>query len=141
MRKKLKRLLLSERGDSSYISSFIYILVVVILVAFIINVFHIISVKQEMDHIADQIVKQIQLNGGTSGDTDALFTFLTNQMSEVEGLSYQVSGPSNTGRIQIGTPFYVTVTGRCYLGGFWKFNLVPINIRSQGAGVSERYWK
>lgn len=141
MRKKLKRLLLSERGDSSYISSFIYILVVVILVAFIINVFHIISVKQEMDHIADQIVKQIQLNGGTSGDTDALFSFLTSQMSEVDGISYQVSGPGNTGRIQIGTPFYVTVTGRCYLGGFWKFNLVPINVRAQGAGVSEHYWK
>ena len=141
LRKKLKRLLLSERGDSSYISSFIYILVVVILVAFIINVFHIISVKQEMDHIADQIVKQIQLNGGTSGDTDALFSFLTSQMSEVDGISYQVSGPSNTGRIQIGTPFYVTVTGRCYLGGFWKFNLVPINVRSQGAGISEHYWK
>ena len=120
LRKKLKRLLLSERGDSSYISSFIYILVVVILVAFIISVFHIISVKQEMDHIADQIVKQIQLNGGTSGDTDALFSFLTSQMSEVDGISYQVSGPGNTGHIQIGTPFYVTVTGRCYLGGFWK---------------------
>lgn len=141
MRKKLKRLLLSERGDFSYISSFIYILVVVILAAFIINVFHIISVKQEMDHITDQIVKQIQLNGGTSGDTDALFSFLTNQMSGVDGLSYQVSGSGNTGRIQIGTPFYVTVTGRCYLGGFWKFNLVPINVRSQGAGVSEYYWK
>lgn len=141
MRKKLKRLLLSERGDSSYISSFIYILVVVILVAFIINVFHIISVKQEMDHITDQIVKQIQLNGGISGDTDALFSFLTDQMSDVDGLSYQVSGSGNTGRIQIGTPFYVTVTGRCYLGGFWKFNLVPINVRSQGAGISEYYWK
>ncbi len=141
MRKKLKRLLLSERGDSSYISSFIYILVVVILVAFIINVFHIISVKQEMDHITDQIVKQIQLNGGISGDTDTLFSFLTDQMSGVDGLSYQVSGSGNTGRIQIGTPFYVTVTGRCYLGGFWKFNLVPINVRSQGAGVSEYYWK
>ena len=141
MRKKLKRLLLSERGDSSYISSFIYILVEVILVAFIINVFHIISVKQEMDHITDQIVKQIQLNGGISGDTDTLFSFLTDQMSGVDGLSYQVSGSGNTGRIQIGTPFYVTVTGRCYLGGFWKFNLVPINVRSQGAGVSEYYWK
>ena len=118
MRKKLKRLLLSERGDSSYISSFVYILVVVILVAFIINVFHIIFVKQEMDHIADQIVKHTQLNGGTSGDTDALFSFLTSQMGEVDGISYQVSGPGNTGRIQIGTPFYVTVTRRCYLGGF-----------------------
>lgn len=59
MKKKIRRLLLSERGDSSYISSFVYILAVVIMIVFIINVFHIISVKQEMDHMADQMVKQI----------------------------------------------------------------------------------
>lgn len=141
MKKKLKRLLLSERGDSSYISSFVYILVVVILVAFIIHVFHIISTKQEMDHIADQLIKQIQLNGGVSGETDSLFSFLSSEISDVEGLSYQVSGPGDTGHIQIGTPFYVTVTGRCHLGGFWKFNPVPINVRAQEAGVSEHYWK
>ena len=141
MKKKLKRLLLSERGDSSYISSFVYILVTVLLIAFIINVFHIISVKQAMDHMAGQLVKQIQLNGGTSGETDTLFSFLSGQLDEATGISYQVSDPGNTGRIQIGTPFYVTVTGRCHLGGFWKFNLVPLNVRSQGAGVSEHYWK
>lgn len=112
LKNKLKRLLLSERGHSSYISSFIYILVAVILIAFIINVFHIISVKQEMDHIADQIVKQIQLNGGTSGETDSLFSYLSGEMSEAEGLAYQVSCSGSSSRIQIGSPFYVTVTGR-----------------------------
>lgn len=73
MKKKAKRLLLSERGDASYISNFVYILVVVIMIVSIINVFHIISVKQEMDHISDQLVKQIQLNGGTNADTAAFF--------------------------------------------------------------------
>lgn len=111
------------------------------MIAFIINVFHIISVKQEMDHISDQLVKQIQLNGGKSNDTDALFNYLAGELSEVSGLTYQVTSSGSTDRIQIGTPFYVSVTGRCYLGGFWKFNLVPINIRAQGAGVSEHYWK
>lgn len=141
LRKKIKRILLSEKGDASYISSFVYILVVAILIAFIINVFHMISVKQEMDLIADQVVKQIQLNGGKSSDTDSLFSFLANEISDVDGLAFQVSCSGSADRIQIGTPFYVTVTGRCYLGGFWKFNLVPINIRAQGAGVSEHYWK
>lgn len=75
MKNKLKRLLISENGESSYVSSFVYILVVVILITFIINVFHIISVKQEMDHIADQIVKQVQLNGGVSGDTTSPMSF------------------------------------------------------------------
>lgn len=91
--------------------------------------------------MADQLVKQIQLNGGTSADTAALFNHLSTQMSGVEGLAYQVDSSGSSSRIQIGTPFYVTVTGRMYLGGFWKFNLVPIDIRAQGAGVSEHYWK
>ena len=141
MTKDVRRILSSERGDSSYISSFIYILVVVIMIAFIINVFHIISVKQEMDHMADQIVKQIQLNGGTSADTESLFNFLADQMQDVEDLTYTITCSGDSEYIQLGTPFYVSVTGRCYLGGFWNFDIVPINIRSQGAGVSEHYWK
>ena len=117
MKKGIRRLLLSERGDSSYISSFVYILVVAIMIAFIINVFHIISVKQEMDHISDQLVKQIQLNGGKSNDTDALFNYLAGELSEVSGLTYQVTSSGRTIRpIQIGTPFYVSVTGRCGSG-------------------------
>ena len=137
----IKKIIRSERGDVSYISTFVYILVAMIMVAFILNVFHIISVKQEMDHISDQLVKQIQLNGGTNADTGALFSYLAAPLSEVEGLTYQVTSCGSTNRIQIGTPFYVTVTGRCYLGGFWKLNLVPIDIKANGAGVSEHYWK
>ena len=137
----IKKVIKSERGDVSYISTFVYILVAMIMVAFILNVFHIISVKQEMDHISDQLVKQIQLNGGTNADTGALFSYLATPLSEVEGLTYQVTSSGSTNRIQIGTPFYVTVTGRCYLGGFWKLNLVPIAIKANGAGVSEHYWK
>lgn len=139
--KRTLRLIQSEKGEASYISSFIYILVAVILIAFILNVFHIISVKQEMDHCADQLTKQIQLNGGVNGDTDSLFSFLSRQMDGVEGLTWQVDSPVSTDQIQIGTPFYVTVSGTCYLGGFWNFNLVPIRIVAQGAGVSEHYWK
>ncbi|MBQ8280616.1 MAG: DUF4320 family protein [Roseburia sp.] len=141
MTKDVRRILSTERGDSSYISSFIYVLVVVIMIAFIINVFHIISVKQEMDHMADQIVKQIQLNGGTNTDTESLFNFLADQMQDVEDLTYTITCSGDSEYIQLGTPFYVSVTGRCYLGGFWNFDIVPINIRSQGAGVSEHYWK
>ena len=137
----IKKIIRSERGDVSYISAFVYILVAMIMVAFILNVFHIISVKQEMDHISDQLVKKIKINGGTNAGTGALFSYLATPLSEVEGLTYQVTSSGSTNRIQIGTPFYVTVTGRCYLGGFWKLILVPIDIKANGAGVSEHYWK
>ena len=141
MKKKIGKILRSERGDVSYIGSYVYILVTVILIVFVIDVFHIISVKQEMDHMADQLVKQIQLNGGTNSDTDDLFAFLSGQMNDVRNLDYQVTSTARVNKIQIGTPFYVTVTGSCSLGGIWDFNLVTINMRAQGAGVSEHYWK
>ena len=139
--KKLKLKLLSERGEASYISTFVYILIAVIMIAFILNVFHIISVKQEMDHLADQMIKQIQLNGGVNHDTDALFAYLSGNISRTEPITYDITCNGNPSRIQIGTPFYISVSTTCYLGGFGNFDLFPISIRSQGAGVSEHYWK
>ena len=50
LKKKLRRLLRSERRDASYVSSVIYILVAVILIAFIINVFYTASIKQEISY-------------------------------------------------------------------------------------------
>lgn len=139
--KKIIYLLRSEKGEASYISTFVYILVAAILTAFIINAFQIITVKQEMDHCADQLVKQIQLSGGVNGETASLFAYLSGEMNGVQDLNYQVSCSGPSGRIQIGSPFYVTITGRCHLGGFWKFRLVPVNLAANGAGVSEHYWK
>ena len=89
----------------------------------------------------DVYKRQIQLNGGENDDTNSLFTYLADQISGAEGLTYDVDSPDDTDQIQIGTPFYVSVSGRCHLGGFWKLRLVPITIRASGAGVSEHYWK
>ena len=141
MKQKVFLTLKSEKGEASYIGTFVYILVAAIMIAFIINVFQVISVKQQMDHLADQLVKQIQLNGGENDDTNSLFTYLADQISGAEGLTYNVDSSDDTEQIQIGTPFYVSVSGQCHLGGFWKLRLVPITIRASGAGVSEHYWK
>ena len=111
----IKKVIKSERGDVSYISTFVYILVAMIMVAFILNVFHIISVKQEMDHISDQLVKQIQLNGGTNADTGALFSYLAAPLSEVEGHTYQVTSSGSTNRIQIGSSMAFLIKSGRYI--------------------------
>lgn len=138
----------NERGDANYFSTVIFIFIVVLLLAFILDLFSIISTKQELDHCADQMVKQIQLSGGINGETDQLFQFLCSQIEGAEGISYTIDAsyksptPSGMNRaIQLGTPFYITITGRAKLGGFWNFNLVNITVVSRGSGVSEHYWK
>lgn len=144
----MKKLLENDSGEANYFSTVVFIFITVLLLAFIIDLFGIISTKQQLDHCADQMVKQIQLSGGTNGETDALFQYLCSQINGANNITYTIDAsyksPTPGGMnqaIQLGTPFYITITGDARLGGFWNFNLVNIRIVSKGAGVSEHYWK
>ena len=144
----MKRLLKDERGEANYFSTVVFIFITVLLLAFIIDLFSIISTKQQLDHCADQMVKQIQLSGGTNVETDALFQYLCSQINGANNITYTIDAsyksptPGGMSRaIQLGTPFYITITGDARLGGFWNFNLVNIRIGSRGTGVSEHCWE
>lgn len=146
--KKIRRALGNERGEANYFSTVVFIFIAVLLLAFIIDLFSIISTKQELDHCADQMVKQIQLSGGVNRETEELFNFLCSQIEGADNISYSIDAtyktptPSGMTRaIQLGSPFYITIEGEAKLGGFWNFDLVHITVVSRGAGVSEHYWK
>ena len=132
----------TKRAEGTYISTVIFVLIAVIFIGLIINLFSIIAAKSQMDAAADQLTRQIQLAGEVNSDTDHLFSDITGHISAAENIQYSVSTHYLTGKkIQLSTPFSVTVTGTAYLGGFGDFNIFPINLISYGAGVSEEYWK
>ena len=146
--KKIRRILQNERAEANYFSTMVFIFVAVLLLAFIIDLFSIISTKQELDLCADQMVKQIQLAGGVNAETEQLFNFLRLEIKGASNISYSINAsykmptPSGMNRaIQLGSPFYITIQGEAKLGGFWNFNLVHITVVSKAAGVSEHYWK
>ena len=145
---KARKMLNNERGEANYFSTVVFIFIAVILLAFIIDLFGIISTKQELDHAADQMVKQIQLSGGINSETDALFDFLCSEIEGADNITYSIDAtyksptPSGMSRaIQLGTPFYITIEGDAKLGGFWNLDLVNITVVARGSGVSEHYWK
>lgn len=148
MFQKIKKSLSNDRAEANYFSTVVFIFIAVLLLAFIIDLFSIISTKQELDHTADQMVKQIQLSGGVNRETEELFSFLCSQIKGADNISYSIDAsyktptPSGMTRaIQLGSPFYITIEGDAKLGGFWNFDLVHITVVSRGAGVSEHYWK
>lgn len=148
MHKRIKAILKSDKAEANYISTVVYIFVAVLLLAFIINIFSIISTKRQMDLAVDQMVKQIQLAGGINADTNALFTFLSSEIRGAQNITYNVDATFRSPRpagmtsaIQLGTPFYVTITGRVSIGGFWDLNISRVTLVARGAGVSEKYWK
>ena len=136
------KILSQKKAEGTYISTVVFVLIAVIFIGLVINLFSIIAAKSQMDAAADQLTRQIQLAGEVSADTDRLFSDITGHIGAAENIRYTVSTHYLTGkRIQLATPFSVTVTGTAYLGGFGNFNIFPINLVSYGAGVSEEYWK
>lgn len=134
--------ILNSKGEGTYIDTVVFILVAVIFIAFILNLFSIISARQQLDVCADQLTRQIQLAGEVNSTTDSLFQTLCGDLGAVENVSYTVDTTYHSGnRIQLGTPFRVTVTATAYLGGFGDFGLFPIELTASGAGISEEYWK
>ena len=134
--------LLNRKGEGTYIDSVVFILVAVIFIAFILNLFSIISAKQQLDVCADQLTRQIQLAGEVNSTTNSLFQSLCGDMDSVSDIAYTVDTTYHSGsKIQLGTPFRVTVTATAYLGGFGDFGLFPIELTASGAGISEEYWK
>lgn len=145
---KVRKALDNDRGEANYFSGVVFIFIAVLLLAFIIDLFSILSTKQELDHCADQMVKQIQLSGGVNSETEELFDFLCAQIHGADNIEYSIDAsyhsPTPSGMhhaIQLGNPFYITIEGDAKLGGFWRFSLVRIPIVARGAGVSEHYWK
>ena len=148
MLKRICKILQSEGAEANYFSTMVFIFVAVVMLAFVINLFSIISTKRQLDLAADQMVKQIQLAGGVNAETQALFGFLCSDIRGAENITYTVEAtfrsprpPGMTNAIQLGNPFYITLSGRANLGGFWNLSLTRITIVARGAGVSERYWK
>ena len=94
---KARKVLNNERGEANYFSTVVFIFIAVLLLAFIIDLFSIISTKQELDHAADQMVKQIQLSGGVNGETDELFEFLSSQIEGAENISYSIDATHHPG--------------------------------------------
>lgn len=146
--RKIRRILQSERAEANYFSTMVFIFIAVLLLAFILNLFSIISTKQELDLCADQMVKQIQLAGGVNSETEQLFHFLCSEIEGAQNISYSIDAsyksptPSGMNKaIQLGNPFYITISGDAKLGGFWNFDLIHITVISRAAGVSEHYWK
>ena len=145
MRKRIQILLTEERGDATYTGVIVFTVNAIITIVLMLNVMSVVMMKSELDGAADQVARQIQLAGGVDSDTEDLIEYLRNGINAeniefVIDTNFITAQGSNT-CIQIGTPFYLTVTADTKLGGFFTFADYPLTMTSRAAGVSEVYWK
>lgn len=143
---KIQKHIKNDRAEATYISTVVYILVIVVTLAVIMDVLAVVMTKQKLDAAADQVTRQIQLAGKVDEDTQTLVNYLAADLGKADNVSYRVDTSYITKEgcstaIQLGTSFYVTISADLQLGGFWQITGLPMTLTSTAAGVSERYWK
>ena len=136
MRNKIK----NRRGEG-YVDMCIGVIVFVMILVIAINIFSFITLRVDMDQIADELIDCATYNGSFGADYSARATELKDQYFDFNS-SYDADEYFNRNyrRVQLGDTMYVTVTVTTDIRGLGVFK-IPVTLSVTRSGLSQRYWK
>lgn len=139
-RYKIKDLLKSNRGEG-YIDVVVSVLVLMMVMVLALNVFSFLTVKQDMDYFAKEMLTCATAYGKTTGEVDARKAELTAETGLNPTVSWQADYFNASAKtVQYGDTITVTLTYNTYVRGFGVFR-VPITLTAKHSGLSMKYWK
>lgn len=131
--KRVKRLF-NKRGNS-YVGVTIFVMVMMMVLVFIMNVAPVFLLKMKIDTYAQELCREAEISGRIGSEVNTRLA----RLNESTGLSPNVNW-STSGKIQIGNTFTVTVSAQTDFS-FFIFSGNPITIASTAEGTSEVFWK
>ena len=133
--------ILSSRKAEGYIDMCVGVVVFVMILVIAINIFSFITLKVEMDQIAEDLIEAATYSGEFDND------FWNADMYNLDeyyyyDIEYGADEYFNIGyrRVQLGTRMWVTISKDTYVKGLGIFK-IPVTVSVTRSGLSERYWK
>lgn len=133
--KKMIKALRNNRGEG-YMDVVVLVLCAMLVIAVAVKVFPAYIVKQQVDTIATELVREAEITGQVGTETARREQLL----AEKTGIGPTVVW-SKTGKIQLNEEISVVVTYEVNIGMFNGFGSFPITLRGEAMGKSEVYWK
>lgn len=136
MLKKLK----NKRGEG-YVDMCVGVIVFVMILVIAINIFSFITLRIEMDQIADELLETATYSGCFGSEFWERDSELLDQYYYY-GIDYDADEYFNTSyhRVQLGHTMRVTVSVGTYVKGLGVFK-IPVTLRVTRSGLSQKYWK
>jgi hypothetical protein len=130
----------SKRGDG-YIDVVVSVLVSMMIIVLALNVFSFLTLKQDMDYFAKEMIDSATVNGCTTGETITRY----DELAAETGLHPSYSWTANyynasSKTVQLGDTIKVTLTYSTYVQGFGIIK-IPITLTAVHSGLSQKYWK
>ena len=136
----MRKLLKNKRGEG-YVDVCVGVVVFVIILVIAINIFSFITLRVEMDQIADELLEVATYNGCFGSefrdrDADLLDQYYYYDIS-IDADEYYNSAYK---RVQLGHVMSVTVTVQTDIKGLGVFK-IPVTLSVTRSGLSQKYWK
>lgn len=130
----------SKRGEG-YIDVVVAVLVGMMLIVLSLNVFSFLTLKQDMDYYAKELISCATANGKTSGEVNTRSAEIAEEVGFAPEVTWTAEYFDNSDRtVQLGDTIKVTLTYRTYMEGFGVFR-IPVTLTAVHSGLSQRYWK
>lgn len=130
-----------NKKAEGYIDTCVGVVVFVMVLVIAINIFSFITLKVEMDQIAEELIEAAT----NSGSFDTRFDQCCADMQDDYfgfNVNYGADSYFNSTyeRVQLGERMWVTVSVRTYVRGLGVFK-IPVTVSVTRSGLSEKYWK
>ena len=136
----MKGMIKRKRGEG-YIDICVGVIVFVMILVIAINIFSFITLRIEMDRIADELLESATFNGCFGSAFWSRDLDLKEQYFDYE-VDYEADKYFNSTykRVQLGHVMSVTVTVKTTIKGLEGFN-IPVTLSVTRSGLSQKYWK
>lgn len=134
----MKKILRNKHGEG-YIDTAVSVIVIMMLIALALDVFSFLTLKQDMDYFAREMVKSAAVHGTySSSEVYDRYYDLGDEVGFYPSFSWKTN--YNNGRVQYGEPIEITLTYKTSLSGFGILK-IPITLTASYSGLSQKYWK
>ena len=130
-----------NKKAEGYIDTCVGVVVFVIVLVIAINIFSFITLKVEMDQIAEELIEAATYSGSFDNRFDQC---CADMQDDYFGFNVDYGADSYFNstyeRVQLGERMWVTVSVRTYVRGLGVFK-IPVTVSVTRSGLSEKYWK
>ena len=136
----IRKTLKSKSGDG-YVDVCIGVVVFVIILVVGINIFSFISLKADIEHIADEMLDTATFTGCFGTDYKNVRQALKDEyfdFSDSPGANAYFNVTYK--RVQLGEIMWVEISKDAYIRGIGGFK-IPVTLTVKRSGISEKYWK
>lgn len=133
--------ILKRKNGEGYIDTVIGVMISMMVIVLALNVFSFLTLKQDLDYFAREMVEAAAANGRTTGETNVRYYELANETGLYPSYYWSASYYNYSyQRVQLGDSIKITLTYSTYVRGLGIFK-IPITLTATHSSVSEKYWK